>query len=173
MKKIFSLATVLSLTLLLTACPGDARDEPLQEPVPGTPGTPVVVDPTAGPVDLATQYLVRLNPIQGTAPTGTIAFSPAGDVTRVDVRIENSPTQGLHQGAIHSGDRCDDVGASVADLPPIAVGADGSGEGSGTVDRPMREVMGGGTMAVYHAPEAAQGAAVVCGGIPLLPPGLP
>jgi hypothetical protein len=131
-----------------------------------------MIDPTAGPADLATQNLVRLNPMEGTAPTGTLSLSPVGDQTRVDVRMEMAQAVGIYEGESRSGTRCDDPGGSVVDLPPISV-TGGEGSGSGGLPATMRDVMDGHTLAIYRAPAQAGGQPVLCGAIPVLPPELP
>jgi hypothetical protein len=165
----------LPLALFLTACPGDTtRDpEPAQEPVPGIPGSPAVVDPSAGPVQIGTQYLVRLSPVRAGGATGTLAFVPAGDQTRVDVRIERVGGAGIYPGGIYAGTRCETPGERIVELPPITVGGTGGGEGNGVLPRPMVEVMDGNSIVIYRTPEAVGGEVVLCGGVPLMPADIP
>jgi hypothetical protein len=165
----------LPLALLLTACPGDTTPdtEPAQEPVPGMPGSPAAVDPSAGPVDFGTQYLVRLSPVRAGGATGTLALTPAGDQTRVDVRIERVGAAGVYPGGIYSGDRCETPGSQIVELPPVTVGATGGGEGNGVLARPMVEVMDGNSIVIYRSPEAAGAEVVLCGGVPLMPRDVP
>jgi hypothetical protein len=137
------------------------------------PGAPLQIDPTAGPVDLTTRYLIRLSPVDFPEATGTLAFSPAGNLTRVDVVVRGVPGRGIHEGAIHAGRSCDEIGAVVAELPSIAVDAQGGGSGSGSIPRTMSDLMDGNAVAAYRLQGAPAAEPVLCGAIPLLPPDLP
>jgi hypothetical protein len=163
----------LSLIVAQAGCNGEEPETTIQQqPVVGVPGTEVVIDAAAGPVDLQRMYLVRMDGIGGRSAVGTLGLSPAGDQTRVTVRIERAATEGVHRGFLRSGQRCDDFGGAVAELPPVAIEG-GAGEGLGMIDRRMQDFMDGESVAVYHAPDGDPGEAVLCGGVPLMPPGLP
>jgi hypothetical protein len=98
--------------------------------------------------------------LDGSGIEGSVMVDTAADRPVITVSLRNA-AEGVHQGHIHGGS-CADRTRALVPLEPVAVGADGSGSSTSTVDMPADELFDGNHIVVYHEAHGAPGASVAC-----------
>jgi hypothetical protein len=172
MMKAIRIGLVAVATLGAWACGEDPAEEYVEErspevPAPGGSGTeiaPAGAEAGAGGAD----YLVRMVGLGGAQLSGTAALQPMQGQTQVTVALVGA--EGAHQGHVHEGDTCEQIGAVKWPLQQIDAAAGSEAQSVTMLSVPLDSVMNGNTLVVFHQPGGQQ---AICGDIPVLPPNLP
>lgn len=109
-------------------------------------------------------FSLTLNPWQNSGESGQVMLTPVGG-TQTQVTVSFTGKSGPHVGFLHSGS-CQDMGAVVATLGALDVGASGTGTRTVTVDVPLSTLRDGHHFIAVHEANGTPGNAVACTDIP-------
>ena len=161
--KRFKLLPLLALPLLLLGCADEPEVETIETDVIEAPlDAPMAEEPMGAMGEAVTADFVAL---QGMGHEGQIMLTPMGNQTQVMVQL-SGPEEGVHEGHIHTGSDCDNLGNVVVPLEPVTVGANQMGTTTSTVDLAPAMVMDGNHLVAYHVAGGDPGQPVVCAEIP-------
>ncbi len=109
-------------------------------------------------------FSLTLNAWQGSGESGAVTFTPlTGEETQVQAQLTGMP--GPHQGFLHVGS-CASMGAVVAKLGALSVGADRTGTLTTNVTLPLSVLRDGNHFIAFHQANGDPGNAVACTDIP-------
>ncbi len=107
---------------------------------------------------------LTLSAWQNSGESGSVTFTPlTGEETQVQAQLSGQP--GPHQGFLHVGS-CANLGAVVAKLGGLTVGANGTGTLTTNVDLPLSLLRDGNHFIAFHQANGDPGNAVACTEIP-------
>lgn len=93
---------------------------------------------------------VPLSPLGDSGVSGSVTLTPSDLQTIIEVTVEGSEPDSTHPNHIHTGADCDNYTGIEVNLTDIAVGADGTGTATTTVDMPILDIENGNHVIVVH-----------------------
>ena len=157
------LLPLLGLPLLLLGCADDPEVETIETDVIEAPMDAPAMEPAMGAMgEAVTADFVSLADM---GHEGQVTITPMGNQTQVMVQL-SGPMEGTHDGHIHMGSDCDNLGSVVVPLESVTMGADNMGSSTSTVDLDPMMVMDGNHLVAYHETGGDPGTPVVCADIP-------
>ncbi len=103
---------------------------------------------------------------QNSGESGSVTFTPlTAEETQIQAQLTGTP--GPHQGFLHTGS-CAHMGAVVARLGALTVGADGTGTLTTNVSLPLSLLRDGNHFLAFHQANGDPGNAVACTDIPAM-----
>lgn len=149
---------LLPAILLALGCENDGDASRLKAIVVSERGIPAV------PVS----YAIRMSPLNQRGPSGAAQFEREGNRTWVTVELSGG-VPGRYEGYIHLGADCNEIGAPVVTLLPIALDEAGRMTEESPVDMRLEAVMNDRHLVVYHLTHGDSIAPAACGDIPRIP----
>ena len=161
--KRFKLLPLLALPLLLLGCADEPEVETIETDVAEAPlDAPMPEEPMGAMGEAVAVDFVTLADM---GHAGQVTLTPMGNQTQVMVQL-SGPMEGTHEGHIHMGSDCENLGNVVVPLEPVTMGADNMGTSTTTVDLAPAMVMDGNHLVAYHETGGDPGSPVVCADIP-------
>jgi Cu/Zn superoxide dismutase len=152
---------LVALPIALTACGGDDVDDTATIDMSDTMQTATMpMDTAMDNMDMAGMSTIALEPLNDSGASGEAMIHESGDGLEVVVELMGAP-EGERPGHIHAG-TCADLGDVVYPLQAVAVGADGTGTSTSSLDVGMGEVADGQHVVNYHG---EGGTPIACGAI--------
>jgi hypothetical protein len=159
--KTWSIGAVLTLSLVVTACPRDDQ----REVAPDTAALAPHRDPGAVP---AAAQTIELAPLPGGDVSGQANFIPVGAQSQISIHVHQAPPNTSVTAHVVTGS-CQQPGPTAADLQPVVTDAAGMGTSEMVVNIRPEIIINGNHVVQLRRANGREGIPVACGEIPAHP----